>query len=55
MTICHRTPGGQEQTLILPRSAALAHLMQHPLDTVGACPVASADTTPSYLGLEVEG
>ena len=37
MTICHETPSGQRNTLILPRTAALNHLLQHPLDTVGPC------------------
>ena len=37
ITICHETPSGQKQTLILPRMAALSHLAQHPLDTIGEC------------------
>jgi hypothetical protein len=39
MTICHRTPSGQAQTLTLPIQAAEAHLREHPLDTPGICPV----------------
>jgi hypothetical protein len=40
VTICHRPPGNPSngQTLTLPRSAAEAHLRQHPQDTLGACP-----------------
>jgi hypothetical protein len=40
VTICHRPPGNPSngQTLTLPRSAAEAHLRQHPLDTLGPCP-----------------
>ncbi len=37
MTICHETPSGQRQTLVLPEPAARAHLRQHPLDTEGPC------------------
>jgi hypothetical protein len=35
LTICHRPPG---VTLTLPEDAALAHLRNHPGDTLGACP-----------------
>ena len=51
ITICHETPSGQKQTLILPRMAALSHLAQHPLDTIGECEtltdeVAAVTTAP---------
>jgi len=40
LTICHRPPGGgPSQTLTLPIQAAIAHLENHPDDTIGACPV----------------
>ena len=47
MTICHETPSGQRNTLILPRNAALRHLLQHPLDTLGECSngVTAVETT----------
>jgi len=40
VTICHRPPGNPTngQTLTLPRSAAEAHLRNHPLDSRGPCP-----------------
>lgn len=38
VTICHRTPSGQEKTLVLPRPAAEAHLRNHEEDTPGPCP-----------------
>ena len=37
MTICHETASGQKNTLILPRTAALNHLLRHPNDTLGEC------------------
>ena len=39
VTICHRPPGNPSngQTLRLPRSAAEAHLRNHPYDSRGAC------------------
>lgn len=37
VTICHRTPSGNEITLNLPESAAEAHLEQHEDDTPGPC------------------
>jgi hypothetical protein len=39
VTICHRPPGNPSngQTLTLPRSAAEAHLRNHPQDSVGGC------------------
>jgi len=39
INICHVTPSGQKNTLNLPIPAALAHLSEHPLDTIGACPI----------------
>ena len=39
MTICHVAESGQKQTLNLPLPAAIAHLREHPLDTVGSCPI----------------
>jgi hypothetical protein len=38
VTICHRTPSGQEKTLVLPQPAAEAHLRNHEEDTPGPCP-----------------
>lgn len=48
MTICHETPSGQKQTLTLPRTAALNHLLRHPLDTVGECarPIIEPEVVP---------
>lgn len=42
ITICHTEPNGNKQTLVLPAPAAFAHLSNHPLDTLGACPVEPA-------------
>jgi hypothetical protein len=39
MTICHVVPGEKSQTLELPLVAALKHLKEHELDTIGACPI----------------
>ena len=39
VTICHRTPSGNEKTLVLPQPAANAHLRNHEEDTPGPCPV----------------
>ena len=38
VTICHRTPSGNEKTLVLPEPAANAHLRNHEEDTPGPCP-----------------
>ena len=44
ITICHVAESGEKQTLNLPLPAAIAHLREHPLDTVGACPLKPAVT-----------
>lgn len=49
MTICHRTPSGQENTLTIPRPAAEAHLREHPLDTEGPCPVPVEPRVPEQV------
>lgn len=43
MTICHRPVGGPPITLELPIPAAEAHLANHPLDTIGACPTLTVE------------
>jgi hypothetical protein len=54
MVICHRTPGGQAQTLELPIQAALTHLQNHPLDTPGPCTVRDASSPEPVPGVRAE-
>jgi hypothetical protein len=41
VTICHRAPGNpeQEETMDLTQESADSHLNNHPLDTLGPCPL----------------
>ena len=39
VTLCHRTPDGTANTLIVPSSAASAHFAHG--DTAGACPAST--------------
>jgi hypothetical protein len=52
MVICHRTPSGQEQTMDLPIPAAMAHIRNHPLDTVGPCQ--AAISMPEEIVIEMD-